>query len=256
MATVLEKPNPSQAMDRAAHRPQSIFTQRVNLSRAERWASILGGSVAAFLGLSRGKLDGLVLAAMGGGLLYRGLTGHCNVYQALGLSFAESEAALHPGEGIRLAESVTILRPASDLYRFWRKLENLPRIMPGLRSVESRGGGRSHWVAEGPTGAVEWDAVIVKDESDLVISWQSVPGSEVDTAGSVHFRAAPGDRGTEVKVVLRYNPPLGKIGAALAWLTSHDPELEVREGLRRFKREMEIGRQPTTEGQPRGTCGH
>jgi uncharacterized membrane protein len=123
-----------------------------------------------------------------------------------------------------------------------------------LERVEARGDGRSHWVAKGPVGNVEWDAEVINERRDELIAWRSIDGSEVDTSGSVHFQKAPGDRGTEVKVSLRYNPPLGKVGATLAWLTANDPELLVRESLRSFKRVMETGAEPTVEGQPRGKC--
>ena len=72
------------------------------------------------------------------------------------------------------------------------------------------------------------------------------------SAGSVRFRPATGLRGTEVRVRLQYEPPAGKMGAAIAWLFGHDPAATIREDLRRFKQLMEAGEAATTEGQPRG----
>jgi uncharacterized membrane protein len=43
-------------------------------------------------------------------------------------------------------------------------------------------------------------------------------------------------------VHLQYNPPAGKLGAAIAWLFGEEPSMQIREDLRRFKQLMETGR--------------
>lgn len=113
---------------------------------------------------------------------------------------------------------------------------------------------RAHWAAKGPTGPVEWGAEIITDRPGELISWRSLEDSDVASAGSVQFRRAPGGRGTELKVELSYNPPAGRIGAAIAWLTGYDTQAEICEDLRNFKRLIETGSTPTTAGQPRGGC--
>jgi uncharacterized membrane protein len=230
--------------------------RRVNVGTGERVASLLGGGLVALYGLSRGTTSGLVLAAVGGALAYRGYTGHCNVYQALGHSTAEhpERTSIPSGQGVKFEESVAINKPADELYLFWRNLENLPRVMRHLVSVQELGDGRSHWVAKGLGGDVAWDAEIITERPGEMIGWRSLEGSDVDTAGSVHFRNLPGDRGTEVKVSFSYVPPAGKVGAGIARLFGRDAEQEVREDLRALKRLMETGVVPTTEGQPRGAC--
>ena len=50
---------------------------------------MIGGGVLALYGLTRGTLSGLGLGLLGGSLLYRGITGHCSCYQALGISTAD-----------------------------------------------------------------------------------------------------------------------------------------------------------------------
>ena len=55
-----------------------------------------------------------------------------------------------------------------------------------------------------------------------------------------------------MRVVLKYDPPAGRIGATLARLLGQAPEQQIREDLRRFKQMMEAGEAPTTEGQPAG----
>jgi uncharacterized membrane protein len=218
-----------------------------------------GGGVLALYGLSRGSLGGLALAGLGGILAYRGLTGHCEVYHALGISTAEphsSQASIPAGEGVKIERSITINRTPEELFRFWRNFENLPRVMSYLESVKDLGNNRSHWVACGPLGyRVEWDAEVITERPNELIGWRSLPGSEVDTAGSVHFTRAPGGRGTEVRVTLKYDPPMGKMGHAIARLFGRSPDAEIAEDLRCLKQRMETGETPTTQGQPRGSCG-
>jgi uncharacterized membrane protein len=230
----------------------------VNLGDFERWLSVLGGSALGLYGLTRGSLTGLGLAALGGALVYRGATGRSSLYEALGVSTAEPRGAstvIPAGHGVKVEESVTIQKPAAELYRFWRDLSHLGQFMEHLESVHVEGS-RSHWVACGPLGyRVEWDAEIITDSANAVIGWRSLPGSEVDTAGSVHFRELPDGRGTEVRVSLKYDPPAGTIGAAVARLFGASPQAQVREDLRRFKQFMETGEIATVAGQPRGTCG-
>jgi uncharacterized membrane protein len=230
--------------------------RRVNVGQPERVVSVLGGGLLALYGLSRGRTNGLLLSAIGAGLLYRGATGHCQLYQMLGLNFAEhdSRTAIPSGQGVKIEESITILRSPEELFAFWRKLSNLPQVMRHLVSVQERDEKRSHWVARGPVGTVEWEAEIVTERLNELIGWGSTEDSTVATAGSVHFQCAPGNRGTEVRVVLSYDPPAGRLGAAIAWLAASDPTSEIRDDLRNFKRIMEIGALPTTQGQPRGTC--
>ncbi len=231
---------------------ESGGAKRINVGETERWLSVLGGSILGVFGLSRRSLPGLALAAVGGSLIYRGLTGHCHLYEALGLDTGgHGEATSVPaGHGVKVIRSITINRTPEELYRFWRNFENLPRFMHHLVSVTTTGN-RSHWVACGPMGKqVAWDAEIINEEPNRLIDWRSLEGSEVATAGSVHFTPAPGGRGTEVEVVMKYDPPAGKVGSLIAWLFGKEPGQQVQEELRRFKQLMETGEVPTTEGQP------
>ena len=136
-----------------------------NLSEVERWASIAAGAGLAVYGLTRLRNSGWAYATLGGLLLRRGVTAHCDVYDALGMNTAadpaDTRAALRGSRGINVLESVTINRPLEEMYRFWRNLENLPRFMRHLESVEKVTDTISHWRAKGPAGTVvEWDAEI------------------------------------------------------------------------------------------------
>jgi uncharacterized membrane protein len=227
-----------------------------NVSNAERVVSIVGGGIVTLYGLRRGSLDGLVLMGLGGSLLYRGIIGHCKLYGALGISTArdaESATSVPAQYGFKFEKSFTVNRPAAELYTFWRRLENLPRIMKHLKSVTQTAGGHSHWVAEGPMGVeVSWDAEIHNEDPGRLIAWRSLPDSEVDTAGSVHFNDRFDGSGTEVRVSLKYNPPGGQLGARIAWLLGSSAEQEIEDDLRQFCQLMETGEVATTQGQPSG----
>jgi uncharacterized membrane protein len=236
------------------HGPQT----NVNVSDLERWLSVIGGSALGVLGLSQRSLGGLAIGAVGGALVYRGISGHCSVYGALGLNTAGHHGpatSVPASHGVKVDESVTINRPAADLFNFWRNFENLPRIMNHLESVRCSGDNRWHWVARGPLGThVEWDAEVFNERPNELIAWRSLQGSDVDTAGSVHFASLPLGRGTEVRVVLKYDPLAGKAGAWAARLFGQEPGQQIREDLRAFKALMETGEAPTTTGQPQGQC--
>lgn len=229
----------------------------MNVGGQERLISAMAGSVLALYGLRRFSLGGLATAAVGGGLLYRGVTGHCPAYEQLGKSTVGEGASPEQyfERGIHVVATFTINKPAEELYRFWHNFENLPKFMTHVRSVSAADDKRSHWVVDGPAGkSIHWDAEVINDEPNRLIAWRSLGGAEVDNAGSVNFNQLDHDRGTEVKVVLDYIPPAGKVGATLAWFFGKSGQQQVREDLRHFKEMMEAGEIPTTEGQPVGSC--
>jgi uncharacterized membrane protein len=162
--------------------------------------------------------------------------------------------AIERNRARRVIKCVTINRSAEDLYRFWRRLENLPYFARHLISVKETSPTESHWVAKSPAGTTaEWDAVIVKETTNEYLAWESSPGSEIDNAGSVRFRPAPANQGTEVMVTLEYIPPVGALGALIARLYGEEPDIQVEEDLARFKAFMETGEIPTTVNQPVGS---
>jgi len=212
-------------------------------SEAGRWASLIGGGALVLLGLRQRSLRGALMAVAGGGLAYKAATSQGGVQEALGMN-----------QAIKVEKTVTINQPVEELYRFWHDFENLPTFMKHLKSVKVVSDKRSHWVANAPLGAsVEWDADIIEDRENEFISWASVEGADVDNSGFVRFKPAPADRGTEVKVVIEYNPPGGAIGAAIAKLFGEEPEQQIGDELSRFKMLMEAGEIATNEGQPRGS---
>ena len=233
---------------------RAASSSRTNVNQAERVVSAVAGGALALLGAKRRDLPGAIIAMLGVGLLQRGVTGHCQVYHARGMDTSHGggaprlvqqhgeAAVLDASKAIKVEHSVTVNRPAAELYRFWRDFENLPRIMDHLESVTVLDDKRSHWKAKAPAGqSVEWDAEVHNEIPDQLIAWRSVHEATVPNAGSVHFTPAPGGRGTEVRVVLEYQPPAGKLGALVAKLFGEEPDVQVREYLRRFKQTMETG---------------
>src|SRR5215210_3194793 len=220
-----------------------------NVGQTERWACAIGGGALALYGVTRGSLGGIALALLGAALVQRGVSGHCNVYDAMNISTAgdvglrNSENVSVPAErGTKVEKSVRINRPAAELYRFWRNFENLPRFMSHLESVTERGGDRSHWVAKAPGGtSVEWDAEVYNEKEGELIAWRTLEGSQVASAGSVRFEETPGGGSTLVRVSLKYDPPGGKLGSLVARLFGENPEQQIDEDLGRFKQLMESG---------------
>lgn len=218
----------------------------VNVGRRGRWISAVAAAAVAAYGL-RGRRGRRLLLPIAGALLGRAVSGRCPVNRMLGRNTALDDAPWSPvtsvrrGEGVRVDESLVLNRPRGEVYRFWRNLENLPRFMDHLEAVTVVDQRRSHWTAKGPAGSrVEWDAEIHNEIPNELIAWRSLEGSEVDNAGSVHFM--PTENGdTEVRVVLRYDPPAGKLGAAVARLFGEDPSRQVADDLRRLKQVVESG---------------
>jgi uncharacterized membrane protein len=179
------------------------------------------------------------------------------------LSGQQSARNGHRASGIHVKRSITVARPREEVYSFWHDFQNLPRFMKHLESVTEMGNGRSHWKAKAPAGSsVEWDAEITADQPNELIAWRSLGNADVSNSGMVRFVQAPGDRGTEVHVDLRYDPPGGALGALFAKMFGEEPGGQIADDLRRFKQVMEIGEvmlsdATVTEGphpaQPSGT---
>ena len=224
--------------------------QGLNVGRTERWISGVAGAALVGYSLRRRRLRAL-LVPVGIGLVRRAVTGRCEINRALGRTSARDEgrgivASLAAGEGTRTERSVVVARPRDELFQFWRRFDNLPRFMDNLESVTILDGLRSHWVAKGPLGTrVEWDAEIHNEIPDELIAWRSLPDSDVNQAGSVHFTPALGG-GTEVRVVMRYAAPGGKVGDAVANVLGDDPGRQIADDLRRFKQVMEAGEIPSS----------
>ncbi|WP_107667622.1 SRPBCC family protein [Cyanothece sp. BG0011] len=227
---------------------KSLSTQTSTEQQAtdlERWTSIIGGGALVLAGLQQRSLKGILTAVAGGGLVYQGVQKKSTLKQV--------EDAIGLDHAIRVEKTVTINRSAEDLYHFWRNFANLPRFMTHLQSVVVKDERHSHWVANAPLNeTIEWDAIVINDEPNHLIAWTSDEGANIENSGFVRFQPATGGRGTEVKVVMEYQPPGGAISAAIAKLFGEEPEQQIGDELNRFKQLMEAGEIATIEGQPQG----
>ncbi|MDX1531217.1 MAG: SRPBCC family protein [Rhodothermales bacterium] len=226
-----------------SHGPAAgLFGSTQNVGDLERIASAVGGGVLALYGLSRGSLGGVALAAAGGVLVHRGVSGHCPAFAALGVSTAGEQAGPAP---VEVNRSVTVNKPRAEVYAFWRELEHLPRFMEHLRRVEALDAERSRWTAKGPGPAPDltWEARITEERENEALAWESLPGADVHNAGHVRFADAPGG-GTEVHVRIGYRPPAGPVGATVAGWLSPVLHQMVKEDVRRFKHLLEAGEVP------------
>jgi uncharacterized membrane protein len=210
-----------------------------NIGTWQRVGSVAGGLALLYFGARRPRVAAMTRAT-GVGLVLRGLAGYCPVTAATG-SRSDAASQLSGPRGVHVRETITVNRPRAEVYRFWRQLSNLPQFMTHLERVDELDAGRSHWVATGPFGRqVEWDAEIIHEVEGSLLAWQSLPGSEVVSAGSVRFRDLPGGA-TEILVHLQYQPPAGRVGAWAASVAGADPAQQIREDLRSVKAFLETG---------------
>jgi uncharacterized membrane protein len=206
--------------------------------------AVLGSALKERTGERRMRTTAATLAVLG-------ITG-VDLYAAA-RARSQQHGKSRPGP-LEVHASVTVNKSPEEAYAFWRELENLPTFMLHLQHVSEDGHGRTHWVANAPfRRKVKWDAEITGDEPGRRISWKSLPGADVDNSGTVHFSPAPGDRGTEVRVVMHYDVPGGRVGRVLAKAFGEEPEQQVRDDLRRLKQVMETGDVVRTEALPHGT---
>lgn len=223
--------------------------QQTNVGLPERVISAVSGGVLLGFGLKRGSLPGVAMTVAGGDLLVRGLTGHSVLYQLLGTKSSDGQQPGETREEPEFTRSLTIQKPAEELYRQWRDPAQLSRIMGSEIEVTPAGDDQLHWAVKTPIGkTIEWDARITADEPGQRIAWQSEDGAPIANSGAVEFRSAPVDRGTEVILRLRFDPPGGALGDTVAKALGAAPAILVKNALRRAKSLAETGEIPTNAG--------
>jgi uncharacterized membrane protein len=213
-----------------------------NVGEAERVLSVVAGAGMVAWGVRHGGIAGMVAGVAGAALAARGFSGYCPVYASIGASSEERRFAQEHGWSTAAStmQRVTINKPKSEVYRFWRNFQNLPRFMENIERVDVQSNDRSHWVVKAPAGSrVEWDAIVTDDRTDERIAWESDENADVRNAGWVEFRDAPG--GTEVRALIAYEPPGGELGRILASLWGREPGQQAQADLHRLKRMLESG---------------
>lgn len=249
------------------------LAKEMNVGQIERWLSALGGGALILDGLRRRSWLGLAEAVTGGVLVYRGTTGTCPVYQALGVNTTDLEKNLIEGIKKRLAaagpsreegaseggaekapedgwikteKSIVINKPVEALYRFCHRVENLSRFMDDLESVREKSNHQSHWIAKASKGVeLEWEAEMIDDKENERIVWRAIEDGNVENLTSIRFEKNPNGDGTLVRCALQYHPTQSILGAAFKRLFGADPGKKVEDGLNHLKQMMEQGEAST-----------
>ncbi|SHM04700.1 SRPBCC family protein [Mucilaginibacter sp. OK098] len=222
--------------------PGNNGSANINLNWPERYISIAAGVKLSFSGIRnifKSPFTSILKLGAGGYLVNRGISGHCELYSQAGKINTSPV-------NINIRSSFTVNRSRTDVYNFWRKLDNLPLFMKHLESVNVINETRSYWVLKLPTGVatVSWDAEIVHDDPGYMIGWSSLPNSIIDNAGKVRFRDTE-DGGTLIDVVISYQPPAGGFGASVAHVLNPVFKKLVDNDVQNFKQYMDI---PEAEG--------
>ena len=206
-----------------------------NVDSTERFFSAIGGGYLLYSAWT-GKHAKLIKGSAAAMLLYRAFTGHCPTYSAMGKHSLSDHA-----QNINIRMTMVVRKPRSEVYAYWRKLEQLPLFMKHLVSVKEIDSLRSQWIAKIPglPGSINWQAEIVKEELNEFLGWSSLPGSVIENAGKIEFTDAS-INSTEINAIISYRAPLGTAGEKIARLLSPVFKRMVEEDLKNFKEVIEI----------------
>ncbi|NML21567.1 DUF2892 domain-containing protein [Pseudoflavitalea sp. G-6-1-2] len=229
---------PEQDMELSSEQSRDTRMEHVkNVGDTERVISGIAGGLLLLngvAGIRHSGLGGLLKAALGGFLLYRGASGNCPVYSAMGKT---DHVVRNTAVNIRC--QILVEKDRKLVYEFWRKLENLPLFMKHLETVREHDRMQSTWTANLPGyGRLQWDAVIVKDVPGHLIGWQSESSAPLENAGKVEFMDEGPGR-CIVKVVIVYRPPAGDIGLAIAKSLTPTFRKLVKKEIKGFKHSLE-----------------
>ncbi|REG91656.1 SRPBCC family protein [Flavobacterium aquicola] len=221
-------------MELITQSPLQFLKTKNNVSALERIVMIASGAYILYNGLSQ-KDKSLTQSGVGGAMLLRGLSGYCPVYDAVDHL---KNAKVH---NVNIRVNTVINKSISEVYAFWRNLENLPKFMNHLQSVKSINHTISEWTAKGPAGIgrLVWKAEIIKDEKEKILSWKSLLDSSIDNAGKVIFK--PKGKATELEVTISYRAPLGVAGESAAKLLNPYFEKIVNDDILNLKQYLESG---------------
>lgn len=214
---------------------------KVNVSKTERVLMLAAGGYLLYKMFSN-KESSTSKMALGSGMLLRGITGYCPAYHAIE-TLKDTKSTSSSSSNVNIRVTSEINRPIFQVYAFWRNLENLPKFMSHLATVEEIDNVTSAWTAKGPMGVgqLSWKAKIVREEKGELLSWKSVEGSTIDNVGKVTFR--PSANGTIIDVVISYRAPLGTVGESAAKLLNPYFESMVKEDIESLKEYLESGQQ-------------
>jgi uncharacterized membrane protein len=223
----------------AATRGQTTSMARHNWSPSTRLLSGVGGSLLTLYGLTRKGVAKPVLGTAGLVLTARGLT-NLQTRSLLGLGLGE--------RGIQVQKAINIFAPVDEVYQFWRNFENFPLFMNHVNEISvEENGNTSHWTVKGPADSpYHFTSQITQDIPNELIAWETLPDSEIHSAGFVRFDENR-DGSTRVTVQMNYIPPVGVLGHAVAQLFGVDPRQAMHDDLIRLKTLLEEGKTSTDE---------
>lgn len=240
-------------------RPDAFAEQSVNVPPKERMASALAGGVALAWGLSSRSWSGKAVALLGSGLVYRGVSGRCPVYGALGVNSRggdDTAPALQSGaqraqQHYDVLRSATVQKSAEQVYGAWRDPETFRLAMSHFAVLTPLGAGHVRWTLHDPLGrAHHWETELVADEPNRMLRWATAPNSLLIKSLTLTLAAAPGDRGTEMKLHLRMERPAGALGSVITKLLGAVPTWVVDRALGNIKSLLEAGELPTLKNTP------
>jgi len=218
---------------------------------------MLGGGLLGLYGLSRLDGTGAILALLGGGLLYRGASGHSYFYQALGVNTTDhtstTRKAIPNKKGLRVRRAMTIRQSPEEVYDYWHDVEKAPLYMQGIVSVTKTGSRTSRWEAKDPLGKTrKWNAEFIEEQPAKMLAWHTHGKPLGANAGHLYIESAPDGRGSVVTIELDYFRSGSSLFSKISQAVGALAEYETLETLRRFKEYMEAGEVATTKGQPTG----
>ncbi|WP_232702440.1 SRPBCC family protein [Halobacterium wangiae] len=232
-----------------------LQSREINVGRWERVVSAGVGAVLLVRGLRRQSIRGVLMTVVGGALLSRGVSGQSILYRVVGVIRSESDNR-EPGataDATEFEQSITVAGEAEDLADYWRDPDRLDQVVGHFATVRPVDEERRHWQVEGPLGrTVSWQSRIVEERPGELLRWESTAGASLPNEWSVRFEPAPADRGTEVTLRVRFDPPGGRLGGMALERFGLVPRTMVGKALHRFKSLAETGEVPTLEGNPSG----
>lgn len=195
-------------------------------------ALVAGSTLAAWGVLFRRGLIGTAFT-LGGGLL--ALRGAMNVPMSRLVGFMLGR------EGIEVHKSLIVHAAVEDVFELWSQIENFPRFMEHVKSIEITEQGGSRWTVDGPGGVpMRFETVMTKLEENREVAWETMPDQIVEHSGRVRFDRVPG--GTRVDIQMTYRPPAGVVGHVIAHLLRSDPKARIDDDMIRMKALLEDGK--------------
>ena len=232
---------------------RSPRAEKVNVNNVERAISSALGALLLGTAAKDRPLLAISKGLLGAAFLYRGLSGHCHVYQALELNSTGKSKTHRSGTmaSTIVQRTVTIDKPADELYSLWRDSQTLRHVMDFFAEVESTTDRDTHWKVRAPLGQVfEWDSRNIEERPGESLRWESTEGSTFRSTGSISFAPGTYGRGTVVTLTFGFDPPGGRLGQAAAKLLRVVPSTLAFKALQRFKSLAETGEIATAVRNP------